>query len=839
MKKYIAFIIVCIISVMGCGRVVYSQTVEKTDQIYKKRYEINDRIIRSQFFKTGEDDIKKEFIDDEVGQVSLFYLENKSKDKYEIAISEKNGDFKFVSSAKSYDEGISKLKSAKAKSDEIKCLINENGKIIYADKALGRIVKYINGQVDNTRNNITNIYEDSNLKNAFTYVNHGYIDDVPIIEDKGNVAKIKVAGYKGWVNKNVNSKDYDLVIVPLNQATNPSYYYVQGGILKHFISSNLVSKKKEGYSIELGKAPNFLKENKNYYSYDGLYFYDSLEKLINDEKNNTNKLSLNYNSPYYSYFQNLSFRSKTSYTVTELNRFISENTKSESKLRGTGQAFINAQNKYGVNAALMLGVAINESGYGMSKISQEKNNIFGINAVDSKPGQAANKFSTVADCINEFAKNYISSGYADIKDWRYFGAVLGNKTLGANVKYASDPYWGEKGSQFAFKIDYYLSGKSLSKLRDNDFYQLAIPTTQNKVTDRSGNLIYKVLNQSISSEGDIGAPIIINSKELITIGGKKEWLEINPDVNANVSKDGIYEWNSKGFINKNGIKYINTSKKKSNPEIKYQSHVQSIGWQNFAKNGELSGTVGKSKRLEAFKIQLENRPDNVALSYRSFVEGESWNSWKNEGQISGTTGKGKRIEAIQINITGTDAYMYDVEYRVHVQGKGWMPWVKNGVTSGLANSGKRIEAMEVKLVRNKVKPKAIDVSYKVHGETYGWKSSVSNGVYAGTIGEGKRLEAIKLEASSRLGLKYRVHVQGKGWLDWKSSGEIAGTIGERRRIEAIEIKLTGQDKDKYSVQYRVQGERYGWQDWKKDSETSGTVGESKRVEGIEIVISNK
>ena len=43
-----------------------------------------------------------------------------------------------------------------------------------------------------------------------------------------------------------------------------------------------------------------------------------------------------------------------------------------------------------------------------------------------------------------FAKYYISRGYSDPEDWRYFGGYLGNKGSGANVKYASDPFWGEK-----------------------------------------------------------------------------------------------------------------------------------------------------------------------------------------------------------------------------------------------------------------------------------------------------------------------------------------------------------------------------------------------------------
>ena len=65
---------------------------------------------------------------------------------------------------------------------------------------MGRLVKYKNGSPAGY-GEITNIYANPNLTNDFTYINHGYVDDVPIIEDRGNVAKIEVGGYEGWVNK--------------------------------------------------------------------------------------------------------------------------------------------------------------------------------------------------------------------------------------------------------------------------------------------------------------------------------------------------------------------------------------------------------------------------------------------------------------------------------------------------------------------------------------------------------------------------------------------------------------------------------------------------------------
>ena len=45
------------------------------------------------------------------------------------------------------------------------------------------------------------------------------------------------------------------------------------------------------------------------------------------------------------------------------------------------------------------------------------------------------------------------------------------------------------------------------------------------------------------------------------------------------------------------------------PSIYYTTHVQDLGWQKQVKDGEIAGTEGKSKRLEAIKISLQDLKD--------------------------------------------------------------------------------------------------------------------------------------------------------------------------------------------------------------------------------------
>ncbi len=429
---------------------------------------------------------REEFKKDKEGQESINRLVTKTKSKYEIALAHENGKYTFLDSANTKEEAEKKVENASEKYNTFSAMpvvLNDSGQVAYSEKSMGRLVKYKNGSPAGY-GEITNIYANPNLTNDFTYINHGYVDDVPIIEDRGNVAKIEVGGYEGWVNKDTSSGNYDLVIVPLNQVKNPSYYIVRDGELIHYISSDLTNYSEGGYEVVIGPAPNFLSENVKYYSYDNKYFYKDLSTLIGDLQNDNHNNSVNANNPFYPYYMYLPFRSKTTFTAEELNNFIAKKTKSYSKLRGTGQAFIDAQNKYGANALLLLGLAANESAWGTSQIAQQKNNLFGINAIDSSPGASANSFETVEGCINDFAKYYISRGYSDPEDWRYFGGYLGNKGSGANVKYASDPFWGEKAGQNAYIADYWASGKGIASLKDYNYYQLGIYTGASSVTNK-------------------------------------------------------------------------------------------------------------------------------------------------------------------------------------------------------------------------------------------------------------------------------------------------------------------------------------------------------------------
>ncbi|GAA3321526.1 hypothetical protein GCM10020331_037740 [Ectobacillus funiculus] len=61
---------------------------------------------------------------------------------------------------------------------------------------------------------------------------------------------------------------------------------------------------------------------------------------------------------------------------------------------------------------------------------------------------------------------------------------------------------------------------------------------------------------------------------------------------------------------------------------------------------------------------------NQSIQYRTHVQDIGWTNPVSEGEVSGTTGLARRMEAIAIDSS------LPIEYQVHVQNKGWLPWVK-------------------------------------------------------------------------------------------------------------------------------------------------------------------
>ena len=312
---------------------------------------------------------------------------------------------------------------------------------------------------------------------------------------------------------------------------------------------------------------------------------------------------------------------------------------------------------------------------------------------------------------------------------------------------------------------------------------------------------------------------------------------------AKLQKLGVADAN--GIVSALGLtKASENSVVSSSPSISYQTHVQDYGWQSWKSNGEVSGTVGQSKRLEGINIKLSNI--NGSIEYKTHVQDIGWQDWKSNGQMSGTSGQSKRLEAIKVKLSGEAANQYDVYYRVHAQDYGWLDWAKNGESAGTEGYSKRLEGIQIVLVKKGENAPGLTsrpfiykmIKYQTHVQNIGWQGEKADGEMSGTTGQSLRLEAIKIQLSSSIdgGIVYKTHVQDYGWLNFVTNGQASGTTGQAKRLEAIQMQLTGNAMNQYDLYYRVHAQNFGWLGWAKNGESAGTAGYSYRLEGIQIVL---
>ena len=259
------------------------------------------------------------------------------------------------------------------------------------------------------------IYSESG--DILSYVNQGSIVTYDSSKTKGSRLAVSISGLSGYMNQS------DLTLVEEGSEFIP-HYTTDGRFLYHELSPYT--------SIRVAPHTSAMKIGKKYYSEDGEHFDGFTIK---------NRFL----------FKNLT--EPTNYSADELNRVYSMMNIRDSRLAGKGAIFKEAEKRYGVNALYLMAHSALESAWGRSQIANDKNNFFGIAAYDTSPYDSAKKFDDVDKGILGAAKwireNYIDRG----RDH------LGNKATGMNVRYASDPYWGEKIASIMMNINSRLGGK--------------------------------------------------------------------------------------------------------------------------------------------------------------------------------------------------------------------------------------------------------------------------------------------------------------------------------------------------------------------------------------------
>lgn len=125
-------------------------------------------------------------------------------------------------------------------------------------------------------------------------------------------------------------------------------------------------------------------------------------------------------------------------------------------------------------------------------------------------------------------------------------------------------------------------------------------------------------------------------------------------------------------------------------------HIENIGNVNVSGVNDCTiGTIGKGLRTEALAISIDG---GVDIDYTIHAQDIGNIIGQAEGQIEGTMGQSKRIEAITINVKSIPVG-YKLQYQTHVQNVGWQDWKKSGQLAGTTGQSLRLEALRVRIIK--------------------------------------------------------------------------------------------------------------------------------------------
>ena len=164
---------------------------------------------------------------------------------------------------------------------------------------------------------------------------------------------------------------------------------------------------------------------------------------------------------------------------------------------------------------------------------------------------------------------------------------------------------------------------------------------------------------------------------------------------------------------------------------------------------------------ESFGIGVARKPEqhpgkavnDLGMRYRAHVQTAGWLAPVHDGQVAGTTGYGKRMEALKM--TPPDGVELAVD--AHIQGVGWRTYsgIKKGASSGTGSSpndpiigtvgkGLRLEAIRIRVIKKPDSLRGKTVHAQAHVQGIGWVGAVGEGQVCGTTGQSRRLEAVRI-----------------------------------------------------------------------------------------------
>ncbi len=134
-------------------------------------------------------------------------------------------------------------------------------------------------------------------------------------------------------------------------------------------------------------------------------------------------------------------------SLEQFKKVLTDSKDTNNVMQDNAEYFYYIEEQYNINGVFVAAVAIHESGWGTSRISIEKHNLFGYGAYDSSAYSSAYEFTNYSESIDliarVFVKYYLNPAGTSIYDGETAsGKYYNGSTLtGVNTKYATDKNW--------------------------------------------------------------------------------------------------------------------------------------------------------------------------------------------------------------------------------------------------------------------------------------------------------------------------------------------------------------------------------------------------------------
>ena len=403
----------------------------------------------------------------------------------------------------------------------------------------------------------------------------------------------------------------------------------------------------------------------------------------------------------------------------------------------------------------------------------------------------------------------------------------------------------------------YFSNAEEYKEKNNNIQELQEKNDTNLIIDGKDKKESNEANSNVKSNTTTNNSEIEESQlsnDLTNNGDKKDNSNSITNTNSQSTK--------KDTLKKAPIQSINKQTNTAKLGVNYDTHIQNIGWEtSFSKkDGDTSGTTGRSLRLEAIHIKLYGtESSNLKVKYQVHVQNIGWQNWNENSTMAGTTGRGLRLEAIKIRLESSDNY--SIQYRVHIENIGWQEWKTDGDIAGTTGRGLRLEAIEIKIVP-KVKKVSMYIDTPSNNSLFytpskikvsGWKMSnvkdtkirayidnteITNISYSNRNDVIKVIEGYGTEIENKTpGFSFSINTSDTTKIkDGIHTIKVDVCTSDNKVLKETIIKVNIDRK--LHVQYQAHIQNIGWQGYVIDGQQAGTTGRGLRAEALKIDLIN-